>query len=324
MRHWAVDYFAKENVVTRDMYRLLKDLKNGQVTENQEFDLLVKVLKVFEKDENTLELRIKDISQKMWFMSVPRLKFQNVKQGEIVRVRCVELNLTTKRDVIQVKPYTNILRIYPESKICKELGKTIEDETDTDKLLLDDAGDILLTPVIYTETTTQNLQTFKLMDLFLHYDQIPQDIRDKNAFKVRFYCLRIDPQDPREIVQALCPKCKETYSCKELDKEGRGKCKSCKVECTLIYKMQILAKDSSSSLNKNFYRLLLYSYEEGKGDSFFQGVDKPCNLYHNEEALHIIEKHVRNMQRYNVWIDAIIERQSTFFLIKDTQIKNLI
>ena len=32
------------------------------MSENQEFDLLVKVLKVTDKDENTLELRIKDNS----------------------------------------------------------------------------------------------------------------------------------------------------------------------------------------------------------------------------------------------------------------------
>ena len=29
------------------------------------------------------------------------------------------------------------------------------------------------------------------------------------------------------------------------------------------------------------------------------------------------------MLRYNVWIEALIERKGVFFLIKDTQIKNL-
>ena len=86
-------------------------------------------------------------------MTVPRLKFHPsvLRQNEIVRVRCVELNLTTKRDVISVKPYTNILKISSESRLYKELSKTIEDETDTDKLLLDDATEVLMSPVIYTE-----------------------------------------------------------------------------------------------------------------------------------------------------------------------------
>lgn len=94
----------------------------------------------------------------MWYMSVPRLKFHPsvLRQGEIVRIRSVELNLTTKRDVIQVKPYTNIMRICPHSRVHKELVKAIEDETDTDKLLLDDSTEVLMSPVIYTEIMNPN------------------------------------------------------------------------------------------------------------------------------------------------------------------------
>jgi hypothetical protein len=29
MRHWAINYFAKELVITKEMYKLLKDLKGG-------------------------------------------------------------------------------------------------------------------------------------------------------------------------------------------------------------------------------------------------------------------------------------------------------
>ena len=316
------------------MYKLLRDLKPNPGSEGsattQEFDLLVKILKVFEKDENTFELRIKDSSQKMWFMNVPRLKFHPsvLRQGEIVRVRCVEMNLTTKRDVIQVKPYTNILRISPQARVHQELSNLIEDETDTDKLLLDDANDILMSPVIYTEITNAQHQsiknpTFKLTDLFLHYDQLPEELREKNLFKVRFYCLRVDPQDAKEIVQAMCPKCKECYSCKDLGPEGLGKCKPCKTECKLVYKMQMLVKDASSQMNKNFYRLILMSGDESGVENFFYGMpgDQPCNLYHNEEALQVVEKHIRHLLKYNVWLDALIERKGTYFLIKDTQIR---
>lgn len=67
LRNWTSDYFANEYVITKEMYKLLKDLKGGSLGEghgagSQEFDLLVKILKVFEKDENTFELRIKDTS----------------------------------------------------------------------------------------------------------------------------------------------------------------------------------------------------------------------------------------------------------------------
>lgn len=207
-----------------------------------------------------------------------------------------------------------------------------------------------MSPVIYTEITNPAYSlgssaknpTFKLSDLFLNYEQLSEDLKERNIFKVRFYCLRIDPQDTKEIVQAMCPSCKECYSCKDLGKEGIGRCKLCDVETKLVYKMQLLVKDASSQMNKNFYRLILFSginvneeqtNEENKESNentsnvsnFFTGMpnNRPCNLYKNEEALAIIDKHIRLMLRYNVWIDALIERKGTYYLIKDTQIKKL-
>lgn len=79
----------------------------------------------------------------------------------------------------------------------------IEDETDADKMMLEDANEIIMSPVIYTQITNPDyakLPLFKLDDLFLNYDDIPLEQRKKNLFRVRFYALRVDPQDPREVV----------------------------------------------------------------------------------------------------------------------------
>lgn len=43
--------------------------------------------------------------------------------------------------------------------------------------------------------------------------------------------------------------------------------------------IQMLVKDSASQLNKNFYRVMLYSYAENKGETFFGDDLKPGNLY---------------------------------------------
>ena len=74
-------------------------------------------------------------------------------------------------------------------------------------------------------------------------------------------------------------------------------------------------------MNKNFYRLLLYSFDEHRCQDFFQNVPKPVNLYHDTEALNAIDRQVKIMVKFNVWIDAIIERQSTFFVLRDTRIR---
>jgi len=63
-------------------------------------------------------------------------------------------------------------------------------------MMLDDANEVIMSPVIYTEITNpeyEKLPLFKLDDLFLNYDEIPLEQKKKNTFKVRFYALRIDP-----------------------------------------------------------------------------------------------------------------------------------
>ena len=62
--------------------------------------MLVKIPKIFEKDELNLELRIKDMSNEMWFIVIPKLKFGPLKEGEIIRIRSVNINVTSKRNVI--------------------------------------------------------------------------------------------------------------------------------------------------------------------------------------------------------------------------------
>lgn len=90
--------------------------------------------------------------------------------------------------------------------------------------------------------------------------------------------------------------------------------------------MQLLVKDQASQLNKNFYRILLYSYDEPYGTNFFKEPMTPCNLYSsaNEEKLESLKQQLHNMCRFNVWCDAVVERQNNFFVIRDTKIKTFI
>mmetsp|Transcript_4467 Transcript_4467/g.7632 ORF Transcript_4467/g.7632 Transcript_4467/m.7632 type:complete len:93 (+) Transcript_4467:1220-1498(+) len=91
-----------------------------------------------------------------------------------------------------------------------------------------------------------------------------------------------------------------------------------------MYRMQLLVKDHSSQLNKNFYRILLYSYDKAYGQDFFKGPVTPCNLYakENEEQLNSLKLQLANLIRFNVWCDAILERQNNYFLIRDTKIRD--
>lgn len=49
---------------------------------------------------------------------------------------------------------------------------------------------------------------------------------------------------------------------------------------------------------------------------------KPTNLYKNEKECENITRYLQMMMRFNVWIDAELERKNQFFIIKDTRIKS--
>lgn len=161
------------------------------------------MLKVYERDEYNLELRIKDLSGEMWFISVPKIKFGNLQEGQVIRIRSVKVNYTSKRNIVETKPSTNILRFTAQNAIVKEMQDKVEQETDKDKMMIDDDAEIIMSPIMYTCITAPDagkVPLFRLDDLFLNYDEIPLAIRKKNQFRVRFYVLRVDPQDPKEIV----------------------------------------------------------------------------------------------------------------------------
>ena len=182
-----------------------------------------------------MELRIKDMTSSLYFLNLPKLRFGgilNIRAGEIIRVRSVIPDLTSRRNVITHKSTTNILKFLPAAKIVTHMQKEIQDMTDTDKMLLEDSSEVLMSPVQFTEITVRpdpnesqdEKKPFRLQDLFLNFDSFPEEVRQRNTFKVSFCVYRVDPADTREIVVACCPKCHETISCKDLGPDGAAKC----------------------------------------------------------------------------------------------------
>lgn len=123
LREWQQEFFTKSTFVFKQMSKELKEIRDSPA---QEFDLLVKILKIFERDEYNIEMRIKDCSNEMWFITIPKLKFGHLREGEIVRIRSVKLNITSKRNVIEMKPSTNILRFTQKNAIVQEMRQKVE------------------------------------------------------------------------------------------------------------------------------------------------------------------------------------------------------
>lgn len=53
--------------------------------------------------------------------------------------------------MIVAKNLTNVLKFMPHMKIVKDLQKYIHDQTDEDKVVLEDKNEVILSPIIFTE-----------------------------------------------------------------------------------------------------------------------------------------------------------------------------
>ena len=73
MRSWSFDYFNNNTVIHKSSYTSLREVRGS--SEKKDIDLLVKVLRVFERDEINYELRIKDLSGETWNLTVNKLKY---------------------------------------------------------------------------------------------------------------------------------------------------------------------------------------------------------------------------------------------------------
>ena len=116
--------------------------------------MLVKVLKMHEKDEQTIELRFKDMNSNLWFVNLPKTRFGaalNIRAGEIIRIRDVNPDLNSRRNIVTCKETTNILKFLPTAKIVTHMQKEIPELSEQDKMLLEDASEVLGEPVDVTE-----------------------------------------------------------------------------------------------------------------------------------------------------------------------------
>lgn len=96
------------------------------------------------------------MTSSLFFLNLPKLRFGgilNIRVGEIIRVRSVIPDATSRRNIVTHKQTTNILKFLPSAKIVSHMETEIKDMTDTDKMLLEDCSEVLMSPVQLTEIT---------------------------------------------------------------------------------------------------------------------------------------------------------------------------
>ena len=126
-----------------------------------------------------------------------------------------------------------------------------------------------------------------------------------DTFRTSFCVTRVEPGDLKEAVKVYDRKAKKVSSAKGA-KGG-----------DLVWNVQLSVKDASTLSNANQYRILNYSHE-GLGANFF---GKATNLHTDAAGLKRLEKTVANLMKFNVWVDAIVERRNGWYVIKDTKLR---
>ena len=306
LKKWANQYFGSYNVITNDMFTPLNKVQG----KHDDFDVLAKILQIFEMDEYTNELKVRDGSGQTWYVLALKLKFPHLRVGDVVRIRSATHNETSsQKKVLNLSHYSNIMTFISASKVAKEVKSKVHDEKQTEKDSLKKG--VNLNAVVLTEVDKKhaNLPTTSLYDLF-HFSDNDPELSSKNTFKTTFYVTRIEPGDSKEFVKVYDKKTKKATSCKG---SSAGKSSG-----NLIYQVQFLVKDVSTQFNTNHYRVLLYTHE-GLGANFFNGLAAD-NLYKNADAAKKIEGYSDMLTKFNSWVEAVVERRNGFYFIKDTKI----
>jgi len=299
IRKWATQYFSQYNVISSDLFVPL----NKASTQKGDFDVVAKVSQVFELDEYTNELRLRDASSKdTWNVLALKLKFPAVRAGDVVRIRSVTYDETsTQKKVLLLSHYSNIIAFPSGSKFAKEVKAKVADEK-LDKASINGVNATILTEV---DKKYANLPVTSLQDLF-HNVESDKDLQAKDTFRAQFYVTKVEPAgDVREWTKSYDKKTKKASSFK-----------GAKGGANAIYQVQFLVKDVSTQFNNNTYRVLLYTHD-GLGANFF---NTPAdNLYSNDKARKKIEEYNGLLTKFNSWVDAVLERKNGFYFIKETK-----
>ena len=294
LRRWASSQFGSNDVLTKDMWQPLKSAKSHKA----DFDAVAKIVSIHEMDAYTNELKLRDASGSTWYTLALRLKFPHLKAGQAVRIRSASWDETSaNKQVLALSHYSNIMTFIGSSRLAGNVAK-VQDDAAADRAELNKPVPSVAINLSDIDRKWANTQSTSLEELFS--GRVPGE-----TFRTSFCVTRVEPGDLREAVKVYDRKTKKVSSAKGA-KGGE-----------LVWNVQLSVKDASTLSNANQYRILNYSHE-GLGANFF---GKATNLWSDAAGLKRVEKACANLMKFNVWVDAIVERRNGWYYIKDTKLR---
>ena len=293
LRKWVGTYFASHDGVTADLYTPLKNAKAA----DKDFDVVAKILSIFELDEFTNELKIADATGDNWFVLALKLKFPGLRAGQVIRIRSATYDETSsQKQVLNLQHYSNILSFVASSRLAKNIGTKVNDEWKSSAEQLAKAVPNHAVVVSEVDKKWATLPTTSLNDLFHHEGSL-----SGTTFRSTFSVLKVEGA-VEDLVRSYNKTTKKTVAAKGA-KGGE-----------LIWQVSLLCKDASTAGNSNKYRILVNTHE-GLGAEFFgkAAIDAATTKKTQQQ--------VNTLTRFNVFVDAVLEKKNGQYLVKDTKLR---
>ena len=295
LRKWASSYFGSSDGVSKDMYKPLNTAKKQPA----DFDVVAKIVGIHEMDAYTNELKLKDGSGSVWYTLALKLKFPHLRTGQVVRVRsCTWDETSNTKQVLALSHYSNILSFIGSSRLAASVGK-VQDDWAAEKAALSSASPAHAVTYSQVASKWAGLKSTNLEELFT------SKTLSGDTFRTSFCVTRVEPGDSKE-------------ACKVWDKKGKKASSAKGGKGDLIWQVALTVKDAATLSSANQYRVLNYSHE-GLGADFF---GKAANLHSDAGARGKFDKACANLLKFNVWVDAIVERRNGWYYIKDTKLRS--
>jgi hypothetical protein len=124
LRKWANTLFSSSDAGGANSTDLKKASKS-----TSDFDVVAKVCQVFELDEYTNELKLRDASGETYWTLALKLKFPHVRSGSVVRIRSATHDETSAKKILVLQHYSNIMTFISSSKVAATVSKVNDDKS---------------------------------------------------------------------------------------------------------------------------------------------------------------------------------------------------
>jgi len=205
LRRWACSYFQAHDASTKDKVRKLSTAKSA----SGDFDVVAKIMQIFEMDEYTNELRLKDASGETFYCLAIKLKFPHLRNGQVVRIRSAQFEPTSQsKHVLSLSHFSNILTYIGSSRLHGSVGRIVDDWCHEKVALQSDSPSVVVT---YSSVAAKhaNLPYTSLHELFHNADAL-----SGNTFRVFFSVNKADPTEAAEAVKCYNKSSKKASSAK--------------------------------------------------------------------------------------------------------------